>query len=635
MAASTSPIYAPPSRFLRLVRGIGWFLLIPLTAAIILLGLSWWEVTAYQAQHVDKIYTGISIANVDVGGLTVTEANTRLSAVTTPIIGSDQQLTLLDPRTGQRWVRDSAELGIQTNYDTAIKSAFAIGRSGDEQTQLRDQFDTWYYGKTLPPTIVIDEQYIDQWLAEIAALIDQPAVDATLDIVGNEVVLTEGKVGYQLDRAATRAQLIEPLFNFQSAEIPLVINEIAPRVHEISGNATAIQNVIGSPMQLYIEQPLDGSDLQPVTIPVENLVNWMRIEWKERNGQSEPTVYLDEVAVGNWLQQFSADIYREPVRARFYFDDLTEELVLVEPHVSGRKLDVAGTVANIAAAVTSTDRAVPFVLEEIVPIVNSNVTGEELGIVELVTEATTSFAGSSPERMANIARSAENFYGIVIAPGEEFSFNKYLGEISSEQGYETGLIIFGGQTIAGIGGGVCQVSTTIYQAAFWGGFDIGSRVPHGYRVSYYEDAPANDGGSNIGMDATIYSPIVDFTFTNNTENYLLIENYYRADSQSLTFKIYSTDIGRKVAREVTIWNRTDPKPDLYRYNAEWLGEGFNQVEWATGGADVQVHRVVTNANGALRDEDFLNSSYVPWGNVYEFGPNTDQSRIPADAEVEY
>ena len=108
----------------------------------------------------------------------------------------------------------------------------------------------------------------------------------------------------------------------------------------------------------------------------------------------------------------------------------------------------------------------PVCRSEVTPIVHSDATGEQLGIVELTSEATTYFYGSPPERMHNIAQAAANFYGIVVAPGELFSFNKYLGEISEEQGYTQGLIIVDGRTIEGIGGGVRQVSTTCSRRHF-------------------------------------------------------------------------------------------------------------------------------------------------------------------------
>ena len=628
MATVAHPLPRSSSIVMRIVRIVGWFLLIPITAALLLAGLVWWEIETYQADHVGKIFTGVSIWNYELGGLSVEEARAYLATIAPPV--EAHTLTLVDPRTGQRWVKNSAELGIHYDTDSLVDQAYQFGRNGDDQTRLRDQFNLWYHGINLTPSVVVDEQYIDQWIAGIAAIVEQPAVDGTLDVVANEVVYTGGQNGYRLDQAAMRQQLMAALYGFESAEIPLTITELQPAIADLDASATEIQNLLSSPIQLYFEKPLDGTDLTGVTLPAAELSRWMRIDWIEQDGQRQPSVYIDKNAAANWVRNFAPAIYREPTRARFYFDDITRQLVLVEPHGAGRELNVDATVANIVATATSSNRSIPFVIDEITPLVSSDATATELGITELVVAATSSFAGSSPERMANIARSAENFYGIVIAPGEDFSFNKYLGEISEEQGYETGLIIWGDKTIEGVGGGVCQVSTTLYQAAFWGGFDLGQRVPHGYRVSYYENLSAPDGLSNIGMDATIYSPIIDMTFTNNTEHHILIENYYYPGSQSLQFKIYSTDTGRQVARNVSVFNQTEPIPDRYRYNPAWYGTGLKQVEWASGGATVDVYRVVTDADGNPLDEDNFRSSYVPWGNVFEYGPNTDPALIPVE-----
>ncbi len=628
MATATHPLPQPARPVRRIMRGIGWFLLIPITAFLLLSGLLWWEVETYQADHAGKIYTGVRIWQHELGGMTVEEAQRYLATVAPPVAAYD--LTLIDPNSGQQWVKTSAELGV--HYDTAslVEQAYQFGRTGDQQTQRRTQFSLWYHGINLDPNIIVDEQYVDRWIATIASAVETPAIDGTFDIIDGAVVYTSGQSGTRLDQAAAHQQLISALYSFNSAEIPLTITTVAPAVGELNTAATEIQNLLASPLHLYFEKPLTSSDLAGVSLPAAELSSWMHIDWTVVDGQRQPNAKLDEAAITNWVSSFATDIYREPVRARFYFDDITRQLVLVEPHSPGRELNVAATVANIIAAATSSSRSIPFVIDEITPLVNSNATATELGITELVVEATSSFAGSSPERMANIARSAENFYGIVIAPGEDFSFNKYLGEISKEQGYETGLIIWGDKTIEGVGGGVCQVSTTLYQAAFWGGFDLGQRVPHGYRVSYYENLSAPDGLSNIGMDATIYSPIIDMTFTNNTEHHILIENYYYPGSRSLQFKIYSTDTGRQVTRNVSLSNQTEPIPDRYRYNPNWYGAGLKQVEWASGGATVDVYRVVTDATGAAIDEDNFRSSYVPWGNVFEYGPNTDPALIPGD-----
>jgi len=220
--------------------------------------------------------------------------------------------------------------------------------------------------------------------------------------------------------------------------------------------------------------------------------------------------------------------------------------------------------------------------------------------------------------MHNIARAARNFYGIVIAPGQEFSFNQYLGEVSADQGYEQGLIIFGGRTIEGVGGGVCQVSTTAFQAAFWAGFPITERWEHGYRVGYYDD------GEGPGMDATVYSPLVDFRFINDTPYHLLIENYYSEANSSLTFKFYSTSLGRRIEKtEPVIANVVPAKPDIWELNEDLEPGEIEQVDWAVEGADVTVERNVFNVSGDLIRQDIFVSNYVPWQNIYQYGPGTE------------
>ena len=259
-------------------------------------------------------------------------------------------------------------------------------------------------------------------------------------------------------------------------------------------------------------------------------------------------------------------------------------------------------------------------MDEVIPVVNSGATAADLGITELVSEATTWFAGSAPERKHNIARAASKFYGIVVAPGETFSFNKYLGEISEEE-YETGLIIVGGRTIEGVGGGVCQVSTTLFQAVYWGGFPVEERWAHGYRVGYYEF------GEGPGMDATVYSPIVDLKFTNNTPYHLLIENYYNDAYESLWFKFYSTTMGRTVQKSGPVIENVRPaKPDVWEFNDELAENEVEQVDWAAEGADVFVGRQVFNRDGSSYSRTRLSATTFPGRTSISTAP--ESSRPP-------
>ena len=131
------------------------------------------------------------------------------------------------------------------------------------------------------------------------------------------------------------------------------------------------------------------------------------------------------------------------------------------------------------------------------------------------------------------------------------------------------------------------------------------------------------------MDATVFNPLVDFTFTNNTQNYLLIENYYNEEWESLTFKIYSTSIGRVVEKSQPVFeNVQEPPPDRWVFDPS-LGENeIRQVEWAAEGARVTIERTVYNFQGEVRDLDYIVSNYIPWGNVYEYGPGIDPNNLP-------
>lgn len=601
-----------------------WFSVGPMTGlALLLLGLTL-LISNYQTEHEARIFTGVTVAGVDVSGLSEAEAAVRLATAAQQAAQS-QLVTLVDPITQQEWQFTPTELGLQLDTAATAANAYAIGRTGDSAQRLRQQFDSWYYGLSAPPVVMLDESQLLTAIDQIAAEVGQMPLNASIELGDSGVDFIASQVGRVLDKADTHARLLPLLSQVQQPiRLELLVHESLPQVRDASASAAKLQNMLSGPVSVYLQTPLEGVDLQTLEVSTETLRQWLRVQLVEdETGQATYDIFFDEVALRSWLEGIAPQIEREPENARFYFDDPTQQLVLVEPHVNGRKLNIEATLARFSEQVQTPNRAVPLVVEEIVPVVNSNATAADLGITSLVSERTTWFYGSSAERKHNIARAASNFYGIVIAPGEQFSFNKYLGDISEEDGYKPALIIYGGQTIEGLGGGVCQVSTTLYQAAFWGGYDLGARLPHAYRVGYYDD------GEGPGMDATVFSPIVDFTFTNNTEQYLLIENYYNEVYESLTFKIYSTDIGRRVEKSSPVFENVQPAlADRWEYDPTLPYGQLEQVEWAAEGARVIIERTVYNFADEVRDQDILISDYIPWGNVYRYGPGVELNSLP-------
>lgn len=614
-----APLSGQPNQ----LRNVGYFMIAPVTAVILLIiALSVFYVN-YNSQHNGRIFPGVSIMGVDVSDMSPEEAQLALSDAFP--YAHNAQIVLTDPATQQQWVKTPAELGMKLDAEQTVQTAYEIGRSGNPVKRASDLFSTWYYGRSLTPVLTLDEGQLNNSLNELAGELNQTPINATFELNGEATSFNPGQAGRSLDVYDVRTRLITPLTNFQPAEVELLVHEVQPTLYDSPEVTTELQRIVSSPVTFYLQEPLDEFDLEPITLNREQIASWVRVD----TSNGEPQVIVDENAVRHWLRDYDQPLAREPQNARFYFDDDTEELVLVAPHVNGRELDIEATLAQFLAQVETPNRSVPFVVNEIVPVANSEATAVDLGITELITETTTWFYGSSDARKHNIATAASNFYGIVVNPYETFSFNDYLGNITEADGYTEGFIIVGGQTIQGVGGGICQVSTTLYQTAFFAGYPIVDRTPHGYMLGYYRD------GAGHGMDATIYSPIVDMRFTNNTPYHLLIENYYNEELEALTFKFYSTSMGRTVVKGDPVFeNVTEvptPEEDRWVFREDLPPGTVEQVDWATEGADVFITREVYNADGALIEERLFESNYWPVPNVFHYGPGVepyDYSLVP-------
>lgn len=238
-----------------------------------------------------------------------------------------------------------------------------------------------------------------------------------------------------------------------------------------------------------------------------------------------------------------------------------------------------------------------------------------LGIKELLASGESFFLDSILTRVHNIILASSKFHGLVIPPGETFSFAKSIGEISAATGYKQAYVIKEKKTILEDGGGVCQVSTTMFRAALNAGLPIVERQPHYYRVPFYEQ-----GGYLPGLDATVYPPSPDLKFTNDTSAYILIQTEVDKDKKRLVFNFYGTNDGRQaVVEKPVIWSRT-PAPGPIYIDEPTLPVGVvKRIDTAHGGAKVSFTRKVFFENGDLKEEKTFWSNYVPWPAVYQRG----------------
>ena len=235
------------------------------------------------------------------------------------------------------------------------------------------------------------------------------------------------------------------------------------------------------------------------------------------------------------------------------------------------------------------------------------------GIEELIGEGKSDYSHSIPERIHNIILASSKFNGVLIPKDKTFSFNDAVGDISSLTGYKPAYIIKGGKTVLGDGGGVCQVSTTLFRAALNSGLPIIERFPHAYRVLYYE----ND--SKPGLDATVFAPSVDLKIKNNTANYILIQTEVDQNNNFLYFRFYGKKDNRQISVSTTIVWDVQPPPDPVYQDDPTLKRGITkQVDFAAWGGKASFDYKVIYSNGQIEEKKFF-STYRPWQAVFLVG----------------
>ena len=565
--------------------------------------------------YAGKALPGVSTGGVNLSGLT--EAEIRESLQEVFIYPSNGLIVLQDQ--DQLWAIHPEELGMGLDFKTIAERALRVGRDGGILERLSGQWNAWLRGNPIAPVVIFNQEFGTKFLNQIAEEVNRPQIEAVIGVDGVSVEMYPGQIGRRLNINTTLGNLIEPFSNLFDAQIELTIDESPPLILDASEQAAIAEAILTEPL-LLTDETNEVRRIEP-----SELAQMLRFNLVETEDGAQYEVGLDPDLITLSLEALSADLNILPQNARFIFNDDTSELDLLEPSVVGRMLDIPATIAKIQSDLQDGIHEVDLVFQSDEPAVGDDATADELGIRETVSVVSSYFSGSGSARAHNVETAAAAFHGYLIAPGETLSMAQVLGDISLDTGYAEALIIFGDRTIKGVGGGVCQVSTTLYRAAFFGGYPLIERYPHAYRVRYYELGSSSPGP---GFDATVFVPLVDFKFTNDRDSWLLMETYIY--NTQLVWKFYSTSDGREVDWSRQQFNAQDAPEALYKENADLEKGEIKQVDWAADGLDVIVTRKVL-LDGETLYEDRIETYYLPWRAIYEYGPDT---KLPKDAKTE-
>jgi vancomycin resistance protein YoaR len=459
-------------------------------------------------------------------------------------------------------------------------------------------------------TVDVDPKVIDRFVQRVASDVDRPARSAQLVVQGDQVVVTPSQTARVVDQAATQALVRSALFSAQRTVVP-VVKETPPAVTEadLASSLALARTEVDSPVVL------NGAEGQSWTITPAMLLKMLALP-ADPLAQRDQTPRLDPAKLQAYISSLAKGIDRPAFNARFLYNG--GQVQLIRDGISGQRLDQQATLDAIQRAAVSDQRTVALPIETVAPLITARDV-DKLSGLQLIAENSTSYAGSIPPRRHNVELATSMLNGVVVAPGQIFSFNQELGPQTLARGFQVGYgIIAQGngqvETVPSVGGGICQVSTTLFQPVFWSGDEIEERHWHAYWIAHY----ASHGYP--GLDDTVDDASgLDFKFKNDTSGPLLIQS--STDGTNVHFALYghpptwTVHVDKPVITNVI---KTDRQ--LRIEHDPTLAPGTKiYTEAAEDGFTVTVRRVVDEGNGVVR-QLVLRSVYDPSHNVMAVGP---------------
>lgn len=419
------------------------------------------------------------------------------------------------------------------------------------------------------------------------------AKNASFKREGKKWTLVEAQTGVHPNLQPLIRDLRSAIEVFEPPKLFVEFAEAAPSVNvaDLSPYQSSIQEKLNKSIKLIYEK-------KSWTVNFAEHPEWIQFDRKpyEVAANELPfTMQFDPVAFSNFVNSNISHLEQAPENVRIWRE--SEGKIQFEGRGNdGRAIERERLLSMLNVSIGALDSEITVPLKVVPPKVEVSPELQELGIRELISVGHTRFAGSPVNRMHNIRTGISKFNGLIIAPGEIFSFNKNLGEVDASTGYRKELVIKPEGTIPEFGGGLCQVSTTMFRAAYLAGLPVKERAPHSYIVTYYSQV----GGH--GFDATVYPPTRDLKFLNDTQNTILVQSY--AEGVDAYFKFYGTSDGRGVTMEGPyISNRRSAPTEIVEVPDPTLPEGERkQVEKPHSGFDTLWYRNITKNGATVKEE---------------------------------
>ena len=527
-----------------------------------------------------KLPAGSQVAGVDVGGLETGEARKLLERRADRL----RHVPVEFRAAGRSWRVRPSSLGVEVDWGAGVEAAQRHGEGFGPLRGIR-RLGVRVFGTDIHPPTEVYEPALDFLVDDLAGKIGQEHRDAAVKLRGLGVTVVPGRAGRQLDRGAATQTIVEALSGFKRVPVSLPV-----RVERPSVTADDLQ-----PVAAQARTALSA----PVTLTLET-TRWRLPRWRIAGLLDLPSDGDDKLGIGGakadrWLAALRRSVNRPSRNADFRIT--AGNTVAIVPERDGLKLnEEAAKRAILAAALRPHNRVARLTVQRAAA-ERTAAEARRMGIRGLVASYTTIYGGEE-NRLHNVRLVAALVDRTLIAPGAEFSFNRTTGERTADKGFREAPVIINGELQTGLGGGVCQVSTTVFNAAYDAGLPITQRTNHSLYIAHYP----------TGRDATVNYPDLDLKFVNDTGKWLLLRTF--VGSSSLTVALYGRPVHRRVESEtaplrVIAQPATKRVPDPGRFVGETSLESYGEPSRATS-----VRRRVYSASGKLLSDDAWSSSYV-------------------------
>lgn len=545
----------------------------------------------YNLLFIGKVFPNIYIAGVNVSRLGTDEAAQVLSEQ----VKAPETIKLVTPN--ETFNLNVSEIELKYDYQKSSERAFDLVRTGNIFSDFALRLRLPFERKDLGLWVNLNRESLDKFVSVVAGQVSVDPIYPSASFKNGELVINKGQKGTILDDSLLLARIGRSLSLADSSDIQIPLEEIDPTLTK--GEEESFTTLANKYLGKSIEAKFEFDSFKFTDSQILSFLNL-------KGGFNEEKI-KDEIF------KIAQKENRDPQEPKFNFESGKVNEFL--PAKDGVVVDSEKLLNSFENAITELGNSESKTITFEIPVTKTppSVTTDkvnDLGIKELIGRGTSTYFHSIPGRVFNVSLAASRINGTLVAPGETFSFNKTLGDVSKFTGYKEAYVIRDGKTVLGDGGGVCQVSTTLFRSVLNAGLPIEERKAHAYRVGYYEQDSAP------GIDATVYDPSPDFKFKNDTPAHILITAKADPKKYSLIFELYGTSDGRvSTVTKPIVSGTVAPPPDLYQDDPTLPVGTVKQVDFKAWGAKVSFNYSVTRNGGEIYKQTFV-SNYRPWQAVY-------------------